>query len=239
MIRFLLIVAGIAALLYWLGRSGPAHTAQLLRWLAVTMVALLLLLLTIRGGAGLALPLLTLLIPLLMRWRALWRPVPVTPSGAERNDTSSRVETRFLRMSLNHRTGEMQGDILEGRFKGRKLADLDLRSLLMLWQECQLDPQSVAILEAYLDRTQDDDWREQFDHWEETASDSDTRSRARDSAKMDRKRAYEILGLQPGASREQIKAAHRRLMQRVHPDHGGSTYLAAEINQAKDLLLNE
>ena len=56
---------------------------------------------------------------------------------------------------------------------------------------------------------------------------------------MEREEAYKVLGLQPGASREAIKAAHRRLMQRVHPDHGGSDELAACVNRAKDLLLGD
>jgi DnaJ family protein C protein 19 len=54
---------------------------------------------------------------------------------------------------------------------------------------------------------------------------------------MTRAEAYQVLGLQPGASEENIRAAHRRLMQAAHPDHGGSDWLAARINQARDILL--
>ena len=50
--------------------------------------------------------------------------------------------------------------------------------------------------------------------------------------------ALQVLGLEPGASREEITAAHKKLMQRIHPDKGGSSYLASRINQAKDLLLS-
>ena len=57
------------------------------------------------------------------------------------------------------------------------------------------------------------------------------------SGKMSATQAYEILGLKPGCSRDEIIAAHKRMMQKVHPDRGGSDYLAAQINRAKDTLL--
>jgi curved DNA-binding protein CbpA len=54
---------------------------------------------------------------------------------------------------------------------------------------------------------------------------------------MDEATALDILGLERGADEPAIRAAHRRLMSRVHPDHGGSDWLAARINQARDFLL--
>jgi len=54
---------------------------------------------------------------------------------------------------------------------------------------------------------------------------------------MSRDEAYEVLGLHPGASETDIKEAHRRLMRGAHPDAGGSDWLAARINQARDILL--
>lgn len=238
MIRLLFIVGGLAVALYWFNRwssqSGPNRIAQSLRQLVVPMIALLLLLLTIWGGANLTLPLLALLIPLLMRWKSLWQTAPADIRGSA--DSSSNVETRFLRMSLDHGSGEMEGTVIQGCFEGQRLNDLNLKQLLALWGECQVDPQSVAVLEAYLDRTQSADWRDKVDS-RQAETDEEEVSGARVETAMDRKQAYEILGLQLGAGYDEIKAAHRRLMQKVHPDHGGSTYLAARINQAKDFLL--
>ena len=62
-----------------------------------------------------------------------------------------------------------------------------------------------------------------------------TRTRRQSISKQ---QAYEILGLKPGCSRDDINRAHKRMMQKMHPDRGGSDYLAAQINQAKDILLS-
>jgi hypothetical protein len=132
-------------------------------------------------------------------------------------------------MSLDHGSGEMQGQVVIGQFQGRQLTDLTLQQLLSLWQECQQDAQSAAVLEAYMDRTHND-WRE-APFQENDSSDFGNKQSSTQEA-------YEILGLQSGASQADIKAAHRRLIQRLHPDHGGSSYLAARINWAKDVLLS-
>ncbi len=146
---------------------------------------------------------------------------------------SSQVETRFVRMTLDHDTGEIEGLILEGRYKGRHLSELALEELVALWREClAVDQESARLVQAYLDNVHGEDWRRQ-------AGASDQERATPGSGTMSREEAYEILGLEPGASREEIIAAHRRLMQKLHPDRGGSTYLAAKINQAKDLLLDE
>jgi hypothetical protein len=133
-------------------------------------------------------------------------------------------------MSLDHQTGEMRGEVLHGRLAGRALIDLDREQLTDLFQQFQTDPQSAAVLEAYLDRNFPD-WRN-VEHGGSGASGSDFGDMPMTPAD-----AYQILGLEPDASQEEIKTAHRRLMQRLHPDHGGSTYLAARVNQAKDVLL--
>jgi DnaJ-domain-containing protein 1 len=128
----------------------------------------------------------------------------------------------------------MQGVILDGSFKGQELSDLDFTQLIALWKECQTDAQSVAVLEAYLDRSPYQDWRERIRSDEQSNNDQ---SRPGYGNTMTTQEAYAILGLQPDATEDDIKKAHKRLMQKFHPDHGGSDYLAARINQAKELLL--
>jgi hypothetical protein len=128
----------------------------------------------------------------------------------------------------------MDGTVLEGPRQGKRLSDLPLDELLELLAVCRReDGQSAAVLEAYLDRGYSD-WREQAGVGD---AGQDTRSASMGTGEMTRNEAYAVLGLQAGASKEEIRDAHRHLMQKLHPDRGGSTYLAAKINQAKDLLL--
>lgn len=149
---------------------------------------------------------------------------------AEPGDAGSDVETAWLHMNLDHATGAMDGLVREGAFKGRCLSELDAASLLSLLAECRLaDADGAQLLEAYLDRTHPD-WR--------TAS-AGTSGPAPSAGPMDRAEAARLLGVPETADAETVKAAHRRLMMKVHPDHGGSDYLAAKINEAKRRLLGE
>lgn len=146
----------------------------------------------------------------------------------------SRVRTDFVVMTLDHDTGEMDGEVLAGAFRGKRLQDLNLDELLELREECDRDDrEAFDLVEAYLDRTHGPDWRS---HARTDRPDGHERGTPGQGS-MSHAEAYEILGLQPGAPREQIIDAHRRLMQRLHPDRGGSAYLASAINRAKDLLL--
>ena len=149
----------------------------------------------------------------------------------------SEIETRFLRMSLDHDTGAMDGTVIEGVFEGRELDDLNMVEQLSLLAMCRSgDEQSARLLEAYLDRVHGASWRAQ-DAGAERARDGASFGGGAAPGAMDRDEAYKVLGLRTGASEEDIKGAHRKLMTKIHPDHGGSTYLAAKINQAKDVLL--
>jgi len=151
------------------------------------------------------------------------------PAGGQ-----SRVRTAFVVMTLDHDSGEMDGEVIAGTYAGKRLGELSLHQLLQLLEECERDDrEAVDLVEAYLDRTQGPDWRTR-------AGEPGGRREERPApgrASMTPAEAYEILGLEPGAPRDQVVDAHRRLMQRIHPDRGGSAYLASAINRAKDILL--
>ncbi len=233
LVRVLLVAAVLLGVFFLIRRlRRSAWAGQGLRLAVAAGITLLLLLATIRGGAAVAAPLLALLAPLLLRWINS----PALPSSASPPSGRSSVATRFLDMMLDHATGAMSGQVRDGHFTGRTLSDLDVWELRELWRECQIDPQSAAVLEAYLDRHGDPDWRDQ---WRSAGPESSSQSSPGAGDRMDRHEAYQVLGLRPNASREEIRAAHRRLIQRVHPDHGGSSYLAARINRARDVLLDQ
>jgi len=235
--RALLIAALMVAgyfLVRWLRRSP--WWSRVPRVLAAVGIAGFLLLLTARGGAEIAVPLLAVLAPFLLRWlKAQSLPDSPAPGSADRQ--RSMIATRFIRMTLDHATGAMSGMVREGAFAGRNLRDLDLGELLSLWRACRADPQSVAVLEAYLDRHADPAWRDRLEENERSGRSGEA---ATDQpSRMDRTEAYAILGLPAGASRDEIQAAYRRLIQRLHPDQGGSVYLATCLNRARDLLLDK
>ena len=157
---------------------------------------------------------------------------PIDLGGHRRTTgTGSTVRSRFLRMNLDHDSGTLTGEIVAGTFAGRMLDDLDQAGLLALRDEVLADGESLALVEAYLDR-RIPGWRDNV----EGDSAAGAR-RASDAGPMTDEQAYEILGLSAGAGKAEIRAAHRRLMKKVHPDQGGSTFLAAKINEAKDRLL--
>ena len=174
-----------------------------------------------------------LLIRLLPLWQ-MFKGKTRTAYGASGGADSSSINTRFLKMSLQHESGDMDGEVLEGKFKGSKLSTLSMDELLALAQECHRDSDSLQVLEAYLDRSHPQ-WRESADAQQGQASSQD--SRAVSETPLNRGTALEILGLQDNATQDEIVQAHRRLMQKMHPDRGGSDYLAKKINAARDFLL--
>jgi hypothetical protein len=180
----------------------------------------------LRGEIGIAIPLGIFGLGLL-GW------MPFGPAGfSERvqksTGSASRVRSAFLEMELNHDSGAMHGRVLAGRHQGAVLDGLDVRTLVGLLNE--FDDESRALLMAYLDR-RDSRWREH------AQGDTASGSPASSSGKMSEQEAYQILGLEPGASADAIGHAHRTLMKKLHPDQGGTTYLAARINEAKETLL--
>ncbi|MEO6839298.1 MAG: DnaJ domain-containing protein [Bradyrhizobium sp.] len=150
--------------------------------------------------------------------------------GAQRSPgQTSRVRSQFIDMTLDHDSGNLNGQIVAGPYAGHSLGEFDLSQLTVMISG--FDAESVALLESYLDR--------RFPAWRQNAQGNAARGqgRAAASGKMTNEEAYQILGLQPGAGRDEIGRAHRGLMKKLHPDQGGSTYLAARVNEAKDTLL--
>ena len=131
-------------------------------------------------------------------------------------------------MELDHDSGSMDGTVLQGEYKDRRLSVMALADLLELRQACATDADSLQVLEAYLDRV--------HDQWREQASGSSAPADVSEVV-MNTELALEILGLEEGASEDEIVKVHRALMQKLHPDRGGSDYLAKKINMAKDYLL--
>jgi hypothetical protein len=142
---------------------------------------------------------------------------------------TSNVRSAFLDMTLDHDTGELQGAIIAGTHAGHSLDEFDLAQLAAIMPT--FDAESCALLESYLDR--------RFPGWRQNAQNAGTGGQRGQTAsgKMTAEEAYQILGLQPGAGRDEIARAHRSLMKKLHPDQGGSTYLAARVNEAKETLL--
>jgi DnaJ domain len=143
----------------------------------------------------------------------------------------SSVRTAGLEMSLDHDTGEMDGRILAGRHEGKLLSKLQLSELLEVAEDMRADAESLRLLEGYIDRAHPG-WRDDVN-----ADETRRQSAAARASGMSAKEAYQILGLEPGASETEVRDAHRRLIKQVHPDRGGSAALAAKINEAKDRIL--
>lgn len=207
-------------------RASPAAIAGALRLVGPVLLGLVGLVLLFTGRAGLG----GMLLSGAAAWfgssrmvRRMSRPQP---------GQRSTVRSAALEMVLDHDSGDLEGTVLAGRFEGRELAQLSQEELLELRAELAGDEESLQLLETYLD-SRFPVWRESAD-----AHDGDREGRAQAAGPMTKEEAYEILGLEPGASAAEIRKAHRRLMQRLHPDLGGSPFLAARINEARDLLLS-
>jgi hypothetical protein len=227
----LLIGILVLLLLLWAAKSfakaDPKQLATLVKALGGVLALGLAALLAARGQFFVAIPIGAAGLSLLG-----WMPWSIPGFGDRINRSPgrrSRVRTSFVEMELDHDTGAMNGVILAGRHQGASLDSLDVTILTSLFAE--FDPESRSLLLAYLDR-RDPRWRE--DAQGDFAAGNGGAAR---SGKMTEQEAYQILGVQAGASAEEIGRAHRSLMKKLHPDQGGSTYLAARVNEAKDILL--
>lgn len=219
-----LLLAGLAAL-RWLSRVPPRHVAAALRWLAIGAGGLVAAWLLATGRAAQVVFVLLPFLPAIRQW---WnrRMVAAPPDPAARSD----VETAWLRMTLEHATGAMDGLVLQGEFRGRRLGELSQAELLDLLATLRVaDADSAALLESYLDALGLD--------WRSARPDAGQGGGAQAGGTMTRAEAAMILGVPEDADHEAVSRAWREAMKRNHPDQGGSAYLAARINEARDVLL--
>ncbi|MSO55008.1 MAG: molecular chaperone DnaJ [Rhodospirillales bacterium] len=235
------ILVGLLVLARWL---ADAQTETLLKWLKRIGVAAGLAVtgyLIAAGRFALVAMLLPVILPWLLRFNSLAKSAKnysrMAGGGAAPTGQKSELRTRYLRVSLDHDTGAMDGEVVAGRYSGRRLNELGLTELLDLMVSAEADdPESAQVLGAYLDRVHPD-WREAAPAAGSTQGAGGVGGFA--PGAMSRDEALRILGVEPDASPEAIKAAYHRLMAALHPDKGGSTYLAAKLNEAKDRLLGE
>jgi hypothetical protein len=228
------ILGGVLLLVYLFANADPARLARNLKWtgIAVAGVAVIALvaLPPAREFAALLFPL-AMSMPLLSRLRGV-----IDRYRAPAGGRASTVTTAFLRMSLDHDTGSMSGTVLRGQFAGLRVEELGVGDLLALLRECRAeDEEGARLLEAYLDRLHPD-WRDELAGGPGSSSAGGGSARP-SGGDVSVEEAYAILGVKPDATPDQIKEAHRRLMVKLHPDHGGSDYLATKINRARDVLL--
>ena len=251
-ILVLIILAAALYTVYRFKRWKAGKTAEQIRkattlWTLYFIIGVLVLLVitgrahwlfaVLASIAGALIPLLKRGLPFFIRYlpflaRLYQQTKTSSTSRRPASGQQSKVETAYLRMTLDHDSGEIDGEILQGSRRGSRLSSLSLAQVLEFMHDCQQhDNEAIPLLEAYLDRMHGSEWRNQAnEHYSSTADQAV-------SGQMTAQEAYEILGLDSSATEQDILDAHRRLMQKLHPDRGGSTYLASKINQAKDVLL--
>ena len=244
MARLLLLIA--IAIPLWIGwkrfKSLPVAQQKTSLWqvlVAALIGALLLLALTgrlpwlmalfaalipaLRAAAPALLRLLPGLLPTFLKLRRSANAKPAPDA-----DGHSTVTTDWLALSLDHQSGEISGTVRQGAHQGRSLHDLSQQELMELYRCCvNNDANSAQLLSSYLEQRLGPGWQ---DHSAEQPVSTA-------SGTMSQEEARAILGLDSNATREQILAAHRRLIQKLHPDRGGNDYLAAQLNRARDCLL--
>ena len=230
---FLLGVLALLLVLYLMGRFSRANPTVMARRVRVGAGAAAIVaaaVLFVRGAAAIAVPLAMLGSWLIWGNNLPWRSLP--QSGPKLPGQRSRVVTDYLEMELDHDSGAMTGRVLRGVFAGRRIETMKPVDLALLWQDCRhVDPKSAQLVEAFLDSI--------HPSWRDDLARGEAEMGRGPDGRMTVAEAHEILGLKPGAGEEDIRRAHRELMLKLHPDRGGSNYLAAKINEAKDVLLED
>ena len=233
MLNFLFIFFGITALvlvlLFFFLNSSPARIRRIFTWALGFILLGIVVFFLYRTNGSFLWTLLFVLLPLFMRIKGILsqiRNFTKTARGPSEGQSSS-VQTEFLEMTLEHDSGKMTGIIKKGRFSGNRLEKLNLDELVQLLEEARDDPKTTQLLENFLEINHGTEWKTRESSSNNTGNSLD----------MDIDQALEILGLAPNPTKSQIIDAHRKLILANHPDRGGSTFLASQINKAKEVLL--
>ena len=228
--RFLLIAVIVAGLFLFLRVQYRQSPRRLYSWLA-GLIGAALVLLVLTGRAHWIVGVVGGILPLLGKAWALLRFLPLL--GRVRRvfgGSDIRLKTAWLDVTINRSSSAMDGTVLQGEFQNQRLSRLNLEQLERLLQACSSDPQSTALLRAYLQRNHAD--------WQASGAAGSGTDEFEDST-MSTDTAAQILGVSPKAPEPEIRAAHRKLAQKLHPDRGGNDYLTRKINQARDILLKK
>jgi hypothetical protein len=230
------LLGGFLLFARWYARADARTLLKVLRRIGIGLLVAAALLLIVTGRFGLALAAGAFLLPWVVRTlNTAGAGSGTYLGGAGTGPTGGRgseIRTRFLHMRLDHASGELDGEIVSGTDAGRRLSDMDEASLIaLLGGYRREDAQSAQLLEAYLDRA--------FTVWRQHAAAHEEQAKAAsgEPAVMSKEDALRVLGLEAGASESEIKTAYHRLISSLHPDRGGSGYLAAQVNRARDVLL--
>ncbi len=242
--RIILIVAALALLFtiaYWFNKLSSDKKKSILKITAFVLVVALLAGLAFTGRLNWIVALVGSIVPLIPKiisgllkilpsLQPLFRRLNLSRGRKGFNSQPAQMETSYLRMILDQVTGEITGHILRGEFKGQPLKALSLEQLLGFLKQCMADDaESTAMLMAYLDRY--------FPGWRSHQGHANDKQQWQQQSEMTIEEACSILGVTEKASEKEILEAHKSLIQKMHPDRGGSDYLAAKINHAKDVLL--
>lgn len=244
MIRFLVggiaVLMAILLLVSWLSRTSSRNVKRSLAILLVIVLVFLTLAFILTGRFAFAVPTVVGALTIAMRtwhaWRWWQRLSGLFGASSWRRDggsgQTSQAASEWLEMQLDHETGRMDGELRKGAFTGRSLSDLESPELAALYADLEAhDADGLRLFAAYLERALGDDWRLQLGLADGAPGAGGF------GQTMSGEEALRILGLEAPAGDDEIHAAHRDLMSKLHPDRGGSDYLAAKINQAKDILL--